>query len=81
MVGDTWGKMGCGGKASEFDCMMVLGQEAGDAAFQKHWSTFITEADFDEMVSYGINTVRIPIGYWMYEKLVYTDSEHFPRVS
>jgi glucan endo-1,6-beta-glucosidase len=30
------------------------------------------------MVSYGLNTVRIPVGYWMYESIV-DDSEHFPQ--
>ena len=80
MLGSTWQSMGCGGKASEFDCMLALGQEKGDQAFQNHWAAFVQESDFDEMLSYGINTVRIPIGYWMYEDLVYKDSEHFPRV-
>ena len=28
----------------------------------RHWDTFITEADFANMASMGINTVRIPIG-------------------
>ncbi|KAJ1557696.1 hypothetical protein HK405_015385 [Cladochytrium tenue] len=31
------------------------------------------------MVAYGINTVRIPVGYWMMESIVYSDSEHFPQ--
>jgi len=79
MAGNTWNAM-CGeGVQSEFDCMIKLGQAQGDAAFQKHWGSFITEADFDEIVSYGLNTVRIPLGYWMDESIVYGDSEHFPR--
>ena len=31
---------------------------------QRHWSTWITGDDFAEIASYGLNTVRIPIGYW-----------------
>ncbi|KAF2807744.1 glycoside hydrolase [Mytilinidion resinicola] len=31
------------------------------------------------MVKYGLNTVRIPLGYWIDESLVYSDSEHFPQ--
>jgi hypothetical protein len=31
------------------------------------------------MQSYGLNTIRIPVGYWMDESLVYADSEHFPQ--
>jgi glucan endo-1,6-beta-glucosidase len=67
------------GYNSEFDCMSLLGAITGDAAFQGHWNTWITEKDFDQMLSYNLNTVRIPIGYWMDESIVYWDSEHFPR--
>lgn len=30
------------------------------------------------MVSYGLNTVRIPVGYWILESIV-DSSEHFPQ--
>jgi glucan endo-1,6-beta-glucosidase len=30
------------------------------------------------MVSYGLNTVRIPVGYWFLESIV-DSSEHFPQ--
>lgn len=29
-----------------------------------HWNTWITEGDFEEMASMGLNTARLPIGYW-----------------
>lgn len=29
-----------------------------------HWDSWITEADFAAIASYGLNHVRIPIGYW-----------------
>ncbi|KAJ6263047.1 glucan endo-1,6-beta-glucosidase [Drechslerella dactyloides] len=74
-----WSGMGCGPYKSEFDCVMNLGQDKADAAFQSHWQSWITESDFQQMVAAGINTVRIPIGYWILEDLVYKDSEHFPR--
>ena len=76
----TWtNKMGCtdSGYNSEFDCMLKLGAN-GDAVFQQHWRDWITEQDFDEMISYGLNTVRIPLGYWIYEDIV-DQSEHFPK--
>ncbi|KAF3937787.1 hypothetical protein ABW19_dt0205352 [Dactylella cylindrospora] len=79
MQSQEWSNMGCGAYKSEFDCVMNIGQAKADAAFKKHWQTWITEADFKEMVSYGINTVRIPVGYWMLEDLVYRDSEYFPK--
>lgn len=31
------------------------------------------------MASFGLNAIRIPVGYWMLESLVYSDSEHFPQ--
>ncbi|PQE10600.1 Glucan endo-1,6-beta-glucosidase B protein [Rutstroemia sp. NJR-2017a WRK4] len=75
----AWSAMGCGAYKSEFDCVAGLGQAAANTAFQNHWNTWITSADISEMSSYGINTIRIPVGYWMMESLVYSDSEHFPQ--
>lgn len=31
---------------------------------ERHWDTWITDADFAYLRSIGINTVRIPIGFW-----------------
>ena len=74
-----WDAMGCSGTESEFDCVIKLGQTAANAAFQSHWNTWITQADIAKMQSYGLNTIRIPVGYWMMESIVYADSEHFPQ--
>jgi aryl-phospho-beta-D-glucosidase BglC (GH1 family) len=71
--------MGCGAYNSEFDCVSALGQDAANAAFQKHWASWITQDDITQIASLGINTIRIPVGYWMKEDLVYSDSEHFPQ--
>lgn len=75
-----WSSMGCDGQKSEFDCVSSLGQDAADAAFQKHWQSWLTTGDLDEIKSYGLNTIRIPVGYWFKEDLV-DSSEHFPKVS
>ncbi|KAK0787299.1 hypothetical protein LTR59_005829 [Friedmanniomyces endolithicus] len=40
--------------------------DGAEARLQQHWSTYITEGDFQNMSSWGINAVRIPIGYWAY---------------
>ncbi|RFU34687.1 hypothetical protein B7463_g1653, partial [Scytalidium lignicola] len=74
-----WSRIGCGAYQSEFDCVAGIGQSAANAGFQDHWNTWITQADITEMQSYGLNTIRIPLGYWIDESLVYTDSEHFPQ--
>ncbi|TRM70447.1 glycoside hydrolase superfamily [Schizophyllum amplum] len=34
------------------------------ALLERHWDTFITATDFQYLASIGINTVRLPIGYW-----------------
>lgn len=31
---------------------------------ERHWDTWITESDFSYLASIGINTVRLPIGFW-----------------
>lgn len=31
---------------------------------EHHWDTWITASDFEYLASIGINTVRLPIGYW-----------------
>lgn len=64
---------------SEFDCVSSLAdQNKADRNFQNHWQNWVGPDDFKKMVSYGLNTVRIPVGYWIYEELV-DSSEHFPR--
>lgn len=74
-----WSSMGCGNQNSEFDCVSSLGQDAANSAFHGHWGSWITKDDITQMQSYGLNTIRIPVGYWMDEGIVYTDSEHFPQ--
>ncbi|KAF8860603.1 glycoside hydrolase [Acephala macrosclerotiorum] len=74
-----WSNMGCAGQASEFDCVSYLGQAQANLVFQAHWNSWITQSDIAQMKSYGLNTIRVPVGYWMKEDLVYSDSEHFPQ--
>src|ERR1700761_8029359 len=49
---------------AEWTMGATLGKTEMKKRLEKHWSTWITAADFGEMASYGINFVRIPIGYW-----------------
>ncbi|KAJ1335560.1 glucan endo-1,6-beta-glucosidase [Microdochium nivale] len=71
--------MDCGDSKSEFDCVIRHGQQKANAKFAQHWQNFIPEADFDLMVAAGINTIRIPVGYWMYDDVIEPNSERFPR--
>ena len=42
----------------------ILGKGAAKARLEKHWNSFFTEGDFQQMKAAGLNHVRIPIGYW-----------------
>lgn len=35
---------------------------------QSHWSSWTGLGDFQKIASAGFNTVRIPIGYWAFQK-------------
>ncbi|KAG2137638.1 glycoside hydrolase family 5 protein [Suillus cothurnatus] len=50
-----------------------------DATFAQHWSTWFTQSDVNTLQAAGINTVRIPLGYWIVEDLVNRPSESYPR--
>ncbi|KAK1217379.1 hypothetical protein PQX77_019979 [Marasmius sp. AFHP31] len=63
---------------SEFDLAKAY-PDTVDQKFEKHWETWFNQADVDELASLGINTVRIPLGYWIVEPLVDRKSEFFPR--
>jgi glucan 1,3-beta-glucosidase len=38
-----------------------------DLLLRLHWETYFTEADVRKIASWGLNTLRIPIGYWSYD--------------
>ncbi|KAM3067551.1 hypothetical protein ACMFMG_000133 [Clarireedia jacksonii] len=48
----------------EYTLTQTLGQSAAQNLLNAHWATWITQADFNEIASFGLNHVRIPIGYW-----------------
>ncbi|PBP22472.1 putative Glucan 1,3-beta-glucosidase [Diplocarpon rosae] len=53
-----------GGVVDEYTYTATLGKSEASRRLEAHWSSWITEADFSEMASFGLNHVRIPIGYW-----------------
>lgn len=73
--------MGCGNSASEFDCMRdhYSGDQraTGNQKFENHWSSWITPDTVDSVNYVGLNTIRIPIGYWSYTGVVDQSSEPF----
>lgn len=62
----------------EFALVRKLGQSQANTVFANHWNTWITQDDVNLMKSYGINSVRIPIGFWIIESTVNGD-EFYPR--
>ncbi|KAK3725864.1 hypothetical protein LTR37_000012 [Vermiconidia calcicola] len=48
----------------EYTMSSTLGQAEMQRRMQKHWSSWITQADFSAMAGLGLNFVRIPVGYW-----------------
>ena len=78
MASTVFSGFGCDTK-SEFNCVSSLNNQAkADSDFQGHWGSWVTPDDFKKMASFGLNTVRIPVGYWFLESIV-DSSEHFPR--
>lgn len=56
---------GAGKKLSEIDIATGWGSTtSARAVLERHWDTFIMVSDFEYLASIGINTVRLPIGYW-----------------
>jgi len=53
----------------EYHFSARYGKEKAEEVLQQHWSTFYTEEDFQLMAEYGLNFVRIPIGYWAFQLL------------
>lgn len=77
LMSTEWAKMQCSGKCSEFDCVSALGQNEANKQFNDHYARWIQESDIQRIYDAGLNTIRIPIGYWSFRDIV-DSSEHFP---
>ncbi|KAM3415667.1 hypothetical protein BST61_g9186 [Cercospora zeina] len=81
MMSNEWNKMGCGSSASEFDCMKDHysggNRATGNQSFANHWRDWINPATVQSAHDVGLNTIRIPTGYWSYSAIVDTASEPF----
>jgi len=52
--------------------------DTADEIFDHHWQTWFTENDAQRLKELGINTVRVPLGYWIVEPLV-EEGEFYPK--
>lgn len=50
----------------EWTLSQALGSQLA-TTMEEHYKTFITEKDFADIASAGLNWVRIPVGWWMIE--------------
>lgn len=54
---------------SELDFVTDLRKEGGDefavATMRNHWSGYITDDQLDAAKRLGVDTVRVPVGYWI----------------
>lgn len=53
----------------EYHFCKELGHDEAQKQLKKHWDNFYTEADFADIKDYGLNMVRIPVGYWSFVQL------------
>ena len=44
----------------------ALGKEEANRQLRNHWKAWVTEDEIAKMASYGVDTLRIPVGDWMY---------------
>jgi len=57
-----------GSVVDEYTLGKYLGEEAALSILKPHWDSWVTLADFQKIANAGFNLVRIPIGYWAYQK-------------
>ncbi|WVW86282.1 hypothetical protein I302_108324 [Kwoniella bestiolae CBS 10118] len=70
-----------GNKQAEFDIANGWGSvDNARQVLERHWDEWITEDDFKYLAGVGINTVRLPIGYWSLGP-VYCQGTAFESVS
>jgi len=44
----------------------ILGPWEGNRQLREHWQKWVTKEDLEQLVQQGINTVRVPVGDWMW---------------
>jgi len=63
---------------SELDFVSALRAEYGDdfaiATMRNHWERYYTDAELDAAQALGVNSVRIPVGFWIMDRCDGCDS-------
>ncbi|KAJ1957463.1 hypothetical protein EC988_000821 [Linderina pennispora] len=50
----------------EYTFSKELGKEEAKRQLEEHWDTFVTRDHLEKLVGFGINWIRIPVGYWAF---------------
>ncbi|KAI8901541.1 glycoside hydrolase superfamily [Globomyces pollinis-pini] len=50
----------------EYSLGVKIGTEKAYEHLKAHWETFYSESDFKDIADWGLNLVRIPVGYWSF---------------
>lgn len=50
----------------EYHFTQRLGKDNAKSVLEKHWAEWYNESDFKAIADAGLDTVRIPIGYWAF---------------
>ncbi|GLB40440.1 putative brix [Lyophyllum shimeji] len=61
----------------EYTMGQLLDSQTAQKILKQHWETWITEDDFAAIKAAGLNHVRIPLGYWLPERLRQFGAAHF----
>jgi hypothetical protein len=57
-------------RQSEWSLATYLGRDQTNIKFKQHWETWFTQEDVDGIVANGLNTLRVPLGFWIVEDIV-----------
>ncbi|KAL0485408.1 glucan 1,3-beta-glucosidase [Acrasis kona] len=65
MASHLWNDNGCNTNTAKGNWLLekCLGSKAS-TVFNNHWATWVVESDFANMSAAGVNTIRIPVGWW-----------------
>ncbi|KAL8276628.1 hypothetical protein RQP46_010977 [Phenoliferia psychrophenolica] len=67
MTPSLFDAVGNSSAVDEYTYCQSLGYNEALNRLQAHWSSWIVEADIAAIAAAGLNTVRIPIGYWAFD--------------
>jgi glucan 1,3-beta-glucosidase len=61
----AWTDAGDAADKGEYIAMQRLGKDEGTRQFEQHRATWITENDIQAIAAAGLNSVRVPVGFWI----------------